>query len=178
MYFQKWNCPASLFPQQNYNVMSPNSYTHISVWDRAISFPWNTQIRFSLQCRGRPGLRMYCTIPTCIIQCRIHQAGNSHSRSKTWMFSRWLDLHVIPYFFQAKIYTYFSVNMQWKTTVHVGIYRCFLDSFFFKGHWHENIDNWTSWSALFRSPLRIVYHFFTCNLFFRASRKDILHCPG
>ncbi len=25
------NCAASLFPKQNYNVLSPNSYTHISV---------------------------------------------------------------------------------------------------------------------------------------------------
>ncbi len=31
MYSQKWNCAASLFPKQNYNVLSPNSYTQISV---------------------------------------------------------------------------------------------------------------------------------------------------
>jgi hypothetical protein len=29
MYSQKLNCAASLFPKQNYNVLSPNSYTHI-----------------------------------------------------------------------------------------------------------------------------------------------------
>ncbi len=29
MYSPKWNCSASLFPKQNYNVLSPNSYTHI-----------------------------------------------------------------------------------------------------------------------------------------------------
>ncbi len=29
MYSQKWNCAASLFLKQNYNVLSPNSYTHI-----------------------------------------------------------------------------------------------------------------------------------------------------
>jgi hypothetical protein len=29
MYSQNWNCAASLFPKQNYNVLSPNSYTHI-----------------------------------------------------------------------------------------------------------------------------------------------------
>ncbi len=33
MYSQNWNCAASLFPKQNYNVLSPNSYTHISVRD-------------------------------------------------------------------------------------------------------------------------------------------------
>jgi hypothetical protein len=33
MHSQKWNCPATLFPKQNYNVLSPNSYTHISVGD-------------------------------------------------------------------------------------------------------------------------------------------------
>jgi hypothetical protein len=27
MYSQKWNCAASLFPKQNYNVLCPNSYT-------------------------------------------------------------------------------------------------------------------------------------------------------
>ena len=38
MYSQKWNCAASLFPKRNYNVLSPNSYTHISVRDLYI-FP-------------------------------------------------------------------------------------------------------------------------------------------
>ncbi len=37
MYSQKWNYAASLFPKQNYNVLSPNSYTHISVRDLYIS---------------------------------------------------------------------------------------------------------------------------------------------
>ncbi len=37
MYSQKWNCVASFFPQQNYNVLSPNFYTHISVRDLYIS---------------------------------------------------------------------------------------------------------------------------------------------
>jgi hypothetical protein len=37
MYFEKWNCAASLFPKQNCNVLSPNSYTHISVRDLYIS---------------------------------------------------------------------------------------------------------------------------------------------
>ncbi len=34
MYSQKWNCAALLFPnQQNYNVLSPNFRTHVSVTD-------------------------------------------------------------------------------------------------------------------------------------------------
>ncbi len=36
MYFQKWNCAqcaASLFPKQNYNVLSPNFYTPIYLWE-------------------------------------------------------------------------------------------------------------------------------------------------
>jgi hypothetical protein len=33
MYSQKWSCAASLFPKQNYNVLSPSSFTHISVRD-------------------------------------------------------------------------------------------------------------------------------------------------
>ncbi len=37
MYSNKWNCAASLFPKQNYNVLSQNSYTHISVRDLYIS---------------------------------------------------------------------------------------------------------------------------------------------
>ncbi len=36
-YSQKWNIAASLFPKQNNNVLSPNSYTHISVGDLYIS---------------------------------------------------------------------------------------------------------------------------------------------
>ena len=37
IYSQKWNCAALLFPKQNYNVLSPSSYTHISVRDLYIS---------------------------------------------------------------------------------------------------------------------------------------------
>ncbi len=37
MYSQKLNCAASLFPKHNYNLLSPNSYTHISVRDLYIS---------------------------------------------------------------------------------------------------------------------------------------------
>ncbi len=33
MYYQKWNSAASLFPKQNYNVLSRNSYTHVFVRD-------------------------------------------------------------------------------------------------------------------------------------------------
>ncbi len=33
MYSQKWNCAASLFPKQNYNVLSPNSYIHSYLWE-------------------------------------------------------------------------------------------------------------------------------------------------
>ncbi len=42
MYSQKWNCEcaASLFPKQNYNALSPNSYTHSVhyTWVRFIYF--------------------------------------------------------------------------------------------------------------------------------------------
>ncbi len=37
MYSQKWNCAGSIFPKQTYNVLSPNSYTHISVRELYIS---------------------------------------------------------------------------------------------------------------------------------------------
>ncbi len=33
MYSQKWNLAASLFPKQNYNVLSPNFHIHVSVND-------------------------------------------------------------------------------------------------------------------------------------------------
>jgi len=29
MYSQKWNCAASLFPKQNYNVLPPNFHIHV-----------------------------------------------------------------------------------------------------------------------------------------------------
>ncbi len=35
-YSQKWNCVASLFPKQNYNVLSPNFHIHVSVSDLCI----------------------------------------------------------------------------------------------------------------------------------------------
>ncbi len=31
IYSQKWNCAALLFSKQNFNILSPNSHTHISV---------------------------------------------------------------------------------------------------------------------------------------------------
>ncbi len=31
IYSQKWNCAASLFPKQNYNVLSPNFHIHVFV---------------------------------------------------------------------------------------------------------------------------------------------------
>ncbi len=37
MYSQKWNCAALLFPKQNFNVLSPDSYIRISVRDLYIS---------------------------------------------------------------------------------------------------------------------------------------------
>ncbi len=39
MYSQKWNCAASVFPKHNYNVLSPNSCTHLSVRDLYTAFP-------------------------------------------------------------------------------------------------------------------------------------------
>jgi hypothetical protein len=36
-YSQKRNCAASLFPKQNYNVLSPNFHIHVSVSDLYIS---------------------------------------------------------------------------------------------------------------------------------------------
>ncbi len=33
MYSQKWNCLASLFPKQNYNVLSSNFHIHVSLSD-------------------------------------------------------------------------------------------------------------------------------------------------
>ncbi len=33
MYAQKWNCVASLFPKQNYNVLPPNFLIYVSVSD-------------------------------------------------------------------------------------------------------------------------------------------------
>jgi hypothetical protein len=37
MYSQK-SCAASLFPKQNYNVLSPNSYVHPYISERFIYF--------------------------------------------------------------------------------------------------------------------------------------------
>jgi hypothetical protein len=40
MYSQKYNCMASLFIKQNYNVLSPNVHIHISVSDIPGSSPY------------------------------------------------------------------------------------------------------------------------------------------
>ncbi len=40
MYSQKWNCEASLFPKQNYNVLSPN-FTLIYLWEIIYFQDWS-----------------------------------------------------------------------------------------------------------------------------------------
>ncbi len=70
MYSQKGNCAASLFPKQNCNVLSPNSYTHISVRDLYIS---------------RIGLCLFCCSQICgvdrsweyINRSQTHECGNN-----------------------------------------------------------------------------------------------------
>ncbi len=66
MYSQKWNCKASLFPKENYNVLFPSSCTHISVRDFYIS---------------RIGLSIFC----CIQICRPI-LGIFKSLTDTWMY--------------------------------------------------------------------------------------------
>ncbi len=39
VYSQKWNCIASLFPKQNYNVLSPKFHIHVFVSDHWFIFP-------------------------------------------------------------------------------------------------------------------------------------------
>ncbi len=53
MYTQKWNCAAHLFPIHNYNVLSPNSYTHISVRDLFTVFPGSVCLCCCIQICGQ-----------------------------------------------------------------------------------------------------------------------------
>jgi hypothetical protein len=73
MYSQKWNCAASFFPEQNYNVLSPNSYTHISVRDLYI-FPGS--------------VCLFCCSQIC---GRI--LGINKSLTDSWMWKLGLRLH-------------------------------------------------------------------------------------
>ncbi len=70
MYSQKWNCAlcsaASIFPKQNYNVLSPNSYTHKSVRDLYIP---GSVCLFLLQ----PNM---WTDPRYINRSQTHDCGN------------------------------------------------------------------------------------------------------
>ncbi len=115
---------------------------------------------------------MYCTIPMCIIYCRIHQKRNTHSRPTTWMFWRWLDLLwpclkvkqflrgiLYPYLFQAKVYTYFHWICNERQQYDVGINCCFLDSFLQRDVVMRILTIGLSWSALFLWRLRIVIIF-------------------
>ncbi len=49
MYSQKWNCAASSFPKQNYNVLSPNFHIHVSVSDSYNVFPGSVYLLCSIQ---------------------------------------------------------------------------------------------------------------------------------
>ncbi len=63
MYSQKWNCAASLFPKQNYNVLSPNFTIHVSV---------------SI---GRPILEIYTSLTDTVHECRNCEQGKGHTVS-------------------------------------------------------------------------------------------------
>ncbi len=56
--FQKWNCAASLFPKQNYNVLSPKFRIHIQyLW--AIYILPGSVLLFCCSQKGRPILKIY-----------------------------------------------------------------------------------------------------------------------
>jgi hypothetical protein len=45
MYSQNWNCAASLFPEKNYNVLSPNFHINVSLSERFIySQDWSAYL--------------------------------------------------------------------------------------------------------------------------------------
>jgi hypothetical protein len=64
MYSQKWNCAASLFTKQNYNVLSPNFHIHVSVSDLCIPRT------------GLPNLMQSNKQTDNINRSQIHECGN------------------------------------------------------------------------------------------------------
>ncbi len=60
MYSQKLYCAASLFPKQNYNVLSPNFHKHVSVSDLYLPC-WSTYSVAAKYCR-QTDLGHNCTI--------------------------------------------------------------------------------------------------------------------
>ncbi len=59
LYSQKWNRAASLVTKQNYNVLSPNSYTPISVRDLYISRINLSIFDRSWECKSLTDTRMW-----------------------------------------------------------------------------------------------------------------------
>ncbi len=91
MYSQKWNCAASLFPEQDYNVLPPiswppNSYTHISVRGLYIS-----RIGLSILLQLNMYVDRYWEYLNCL---QTHGCGNwdwgrafPRKRIHKWVFS-------------------------------------------------------------------------------------------
>ncbi len=88
MYSQKWNCAPSTFPKQNYNVLPPNSCTHLSVRDlyiSRISLSILLQPLSLLVWRGSVGSASACCKagPSSILGS-APQVGVSHWAYKWW----------------------------------------------------------------------------------------------
>ncbi len=87
MYSQKLNCAASLFPKQNFSVLSPNFYTHISVRDLYI-FPGSVCLFCCSQICG-PFLGIYKSL-TNTWMWWMWKLGlrprNSQKRNNKWDF--------------------------------------------------------------------------------------------
>ncbi len=94
IFSQNWNCAASLFPKQNYNILSPNFHIHLSVsdlylyswekWGCAVSFLGIHKTDF--QYNARLVLQNTAMLSTLQISSRVWVTCLSHVlESRVWV---------------------------------------------------------------------------------------------
>ncbi len=78
LYFQKWNCAASLSPKQNYNVVLPIS-TFMYLWPIYIFPGWQDRSAYFCSQRGRPIMGIHYINHSQTYQCRNWERGRAVS---------------------------------------------------------------------------------------------------
>jgi hypothetical protein len=94
-----WNCAALLFPKQNYNVLYPNSFAKISIWEIYI-FPGSVCLFCCSQICG-PILEIFKSLTDTWMWKMGLRPGNSQKRNTWTGFSLQCRQRVFNYGYQS-----------------------------------------------------------------------------